>query len=140
MLDENVKDGQPHPTPFVCDEWVRYPNQKRVIIRNNYFEDMKDLWKYNAREAYLKAKPAYQAIEKAAQALDAGSFKLYIYLSQCSTSCECSLNLSQVAVEREFGIKKNQYYRAIEKLIEVGYLYQPNPSINYYIFDVDGFD
>ena len=38
--------------------------------------------------------------------------------------------LSQIEVERDFGIKKNQYYKAIDELIKAGYLYQPDPSKN----------
>ncbi len=110
------------------DEQVRYPNQKRVIFKN--IEDYSENYFYFKRDV----------LQRAAQILDAGPFKLYVYLISCSIGDECGLNLSQIAVERTFGMKHNQYYLSIKKLIDAGYLYQPDPSINYYMFNANGFD
>lgn len=95
----------------------RYENQKQITIQKEAIG--KD-------DYYLRIKK--DALEKAAQRLDAGPFKLYIYLADNMDGFR--LNLSQIAVERQFGMKKNQYYAAFDKLKKAGYLIQPNPPIN----------
>ena len=96
---------------------IRYPNQKQITVikepveKGNYFLMIQS-----------------DALKKAAQELDAGPFKLFIYLANNMNGYE--FNLSQIAVERSFGIKKNQFYKAIEKLIDAGYLQQPDPTVN----------
>lgn len=96
---------------------TRYPNQKQITIekqpigKNDYFLMVQK-----------------DALERAAQKLDAGPFKLYIYLADNMNGFR--INLSQIAVERSFGMGKNQFYKAIDKLIDAGYLYQPDPTVN----------
>ena len=78
------------------------------------------------------------ALIRAAHKLDAGPFKLFIYLADNMN--DYRFNLSQIAVERSFGIKKHQFYTAVDKLIEAGYLYQPDPTKNNWVFDENGSD
>lgn len=103
------------------EEQVRYQNQKRIVIEKEQIKN---------GDIYLRVKK--DVLERAAQRLDAGPFKLYIYLA--SNKDGYGFNLSQVAVERSFGMKKNQYYLAISKLKDAGYLIQPDPMIDNYIF------
>lgn len=107
---------------------IRYPNQKQVTIQKVPIKKKDDYFLMIQKDA----------LEKAAQELDAGPFKLYIYLSNNMNGF--SLNLSQIAVERSFGIKKNQFYKAIDKLIDAGYLYQPDPYKNNWVFRECGID
>lgn len=102
-------------------EQVRYPNQKRITITKEPI---------GKSDYYLRVRK--DALRQAAQTLQAGSFKLYIYLADNKEGF--ALNLSQIAVERDFGIKKNQFYKAVEDLIRAGYLYQPDPSVNNWVF------
>lgn len=60
------------------------------------------------------------ALEKAAQTLKAGAFKLWIYLAQNQNNY--TFALSNKAVAEYFGIKKDQYDSAVKELIEKGYL------------------
>lgn len=96
---------------------TRYPNQKVIRIEKAPI---------GKGDYYLRIRK--DRLRDAARKLKAGAFKLYIYL--CDNKDGFSLCLSQVAVERDFGIKKNQYYGAIKELVELGYLYQPDPHIN----------
>lgn len=96
---------------------IRYPNQKQITIEKAKIEK---------GDYFLMIKS--DAVIRAAQVLDAGPFKLYIYLSNNMNGFK--LNLSQIAVERTFGMKHNQFYRSIDKLIDAGYLYQPDPQKN----------
>ena len=109
------------------NEQVRYPNQKRVKIEKVPI---------NNGDYYLRIHRA--ALRRAAQVLDSGPFKLFIYLAD-NKDGYC-LNLSQVAIERIFGMKKNQYYLAINKLKDAGYLYQPDPMVENYFFKEGGPD
>ena len=96
-------------------EQVRYPNQKQIEIRKVEIKE---------GDYYLRVRK--DALRRAAQTLDAGPFKLYIYLADNMPNYK--LNLSPKAVENCFGMKLKQYRNAVEKLIENGYLYQPDPS------------
>ena len=107
---------------LVYDEKVKNPNQRRVEFK----------WRSTIFDGDEIGFDPY-VVRNAAQRLDVGPFKLFMYL--LSRQSDYILNLSQIAVERTFGIKKNQYYRAIEKLKEAGYLIQPDPAVKYYIFD-----
>ena len=106
---------------------TRYPNQKQITVVKTAIEN---------GDFYLRIKK--DALRRAAQRLDAGPFKLYIYLADNKDGYR--LNLSQIALERDFGMKKNQFYKSIEKLIETGYLYQPDPSKNNWLFLENGSD
>lgn len=57
---------------------------------------------------------------KAAQELDAGAFKLWIYFAKNQKGYKFAL--SSKAVERDFGMKIKQYNNAIKELIDKGYL------------------
>lgn len=96
---------------------TRYPNQKQITITKEPIGE---------GDVYLRIRK--DVLFNAAQRLKKGGFKLYIYLS--SNKEGYILNLSQIALERDFGIKKNQFYGAVEELIEAGYLYQPDPAKN----------
>lgn len=95
-------------------EQVSYPNQNLITIRKAQI---------GPNDRYVRVRK--DALRRAAQILKAGAFKLYIYLSDNKDGYR--LALSQIAVERDFGIKKNQYYNAIKELKSAGYLYQRDP-------------
>lgn len=57
---------------------------------------------------------------KAAQELDAGAFKLWIYFAKNQKGYKFAL--SSKAVERDFGMKIKQYNNAVKELIDKGYL------------------
>lgn len=59
----------------------------------------------------------------AARQLDAGAFKLWMYLYKEGMRLGC-YDLSSKRVQEDFGIKKTQYNSAIKELIEKGYLVQ----------------
>lgn len=61
-----------------------------------------------------------KAMADAAKNLKPNAFKLWCYLSINQDKYE--FDLSQTAVENEFGIKKDAYDAAIEQLIEKNYL------------------
>ena len=61
-----------------------------------------------------------EAMEAAAVALDAACFKLWIYFAKNQNNYEFAL--SSKAVNDTFGMKKDQYDRAIKVLEEKGYL------------------
>lgn len=110
---------------LVYDERVKNPNQKRVTFKSKPVKVDND-------DLYFDRDIIFNAMRK----LDAGPFKLFVYL--LSRQGEYTLNLSQIAIERTFGIKKNQYYRAIDKLKEAGFLIQINPMVDHFIFDEYG--
>lgn len=85
------------------------PNQKVVKVN-----------KEPCNKNNLYAAINLQAMEQAAQALDAPSFKLWIYFSKNQNSFEFALSSKDVA--DTFGMKRDQYNGAIEKLIKKGYL------------------
>lgn len=98
-------------------EQVRYPNQKQITVKKVPIGE---------GDIYLRIRK--DALREAAQILPAGAFKLYIHLA--SNMDGYKFCLSQIEVERAFGIKKNQYYKAVDELIKAGYLYQPDPTVN----------
>lgn len=72
----------------------------------------------------------------AARQLNAGAFKLWMYLYKEGMHFGC-YDLSRKRVQEEFGIKKTQYNSAIKELIEKGYLVQSleiNSVINLWDF------
>lgn len=98
-------------------EQTRYPNQKQITVKKVPIGE---------GDIYLRVRK--DALRKAAQILPAGAFKLYIHLA--SNMDGYTFGLSQIEVERNFGIKKNQYYKAVDELVKAGFLYQPDPSVN----------
>ena len=97
------------------------PNQKVVKIN-----------KEECDQTHLYAKINLAAMEAAAQNLDAGAFKLWIYFSK--NQDDYTFALSSKDVDNTFGMKKGQYDTAIKKLIEGGYLTVKDDS-NQYIFN-----
>ena len=99
------------------------PNQKIVTVN-----------KEKCNSANLYAAINISAMEKAAQALDAGAFKLWVYFAKNQDKYQFAL--SSKAVEENFGIKIKQYNNAISALIEQGYLVQQGDSNNYTFSEV----
>lgn len=71
------------------------------------------------------------AMEKAAQELAAGAFKLWVYFAKNQHGYEFALSSKEI--EANFGIKIKQYNNAVDELIEKGYLVQQGES-NSYLF------
>ena len=82
---------------------------KQKVIRFNYTSKI--------------AKEDNEIIFAAAKQLNAGAFKLWMYLYKEGIRLGC-YDLSSKRVQEDFGIKKTQYNSAIKKLIEKGYLVQ----------------
>ena len=87
----------------------KVPNQKEVVVNKE---------KCNKENLYATINLA--AMDKAAQDLDAGAFKLWTYFAKNQNGYKFAL--SSKAVERDFGIKIKQYNNAIKELTEKGYL------------------
>lgn len=87
----------------------KVPNQKEVVINKE---------KCNKENLYATINLA--AMDKAAQDLDAGAFKLWMYFAKNQNGYKFAL--SSKAVERDFGIKIKQYNNAIKELTDKGYL------------------
>ena len=85
------------------------PNQKVVKIN-----------KEPCNKNNLYAAINLQAMEKAAIDLDAAGFKLWIYFAK--NQCGYEFALSSKDVLDSFGMKRDQYNSAIEKLTKKGYL------------------
>ena len=84
------------------------PNQKTVLVSKS------------SAKGKIFAQIEMSALEKAAQTLDAGAFKPWIYFVKNQDGFEFAL--SGTAVEEYFGMKKAQYDNAVHTLIEKGYL------------------
>ena len=87
----------------------KVPNQKEVVVNKE---------KCNKENLYATINLA--AMDKAAQDLDAGAFKLWTYFAKNQNGYKFAL--SSKAVERDFGIKIKQYNNAIKELTDKGYL------------------
>ena len=87
----------------------KVPNQKEVVVNKE---------KCNKENLYATINLA--AMDKAAQDLDAGAFKLWMYFAKNQNAYKFAL--SSKAVERDFGIKIKQYNNAIKELTDKGYL------------------
>ena len=86
---------------------VSYPNQKIVTIhKDKYYQDFlqvgKDEWMY-----------AYSTLNR-------GAFGLYLYL--CGNMNGYRFALSSVAVQNALDVSDSTYRRAVESLLEAGYL------------------
>ena len=97
------------------------PNQKVVKIN-----------KEECNKTHLYAAINLAAIEAAAQDLEAGAFKLWIFFAKNQN--DYTFALSSKEVKDCFGMGIKQYNTAIEKLIEKGYLVAEEGS-NQYIFN-----
>lgn len=96
------------------------PNQKIIQVQKQKCDKQNKYAMVN-----LEAKRA------AACNLDAGAFKMWNYFSD--NQDYYTFELSRAAVEQNYGIKKKQYDKAIQDLIEKRYLIQIEDS-NKYIF------
>ena len=85
------------------------PNQKVVTVNKEFCDK-------NHKYAAINL----NAMDKAAQELDAGAFKLWCYFAKNQNNYIFAL--SSKDTEKNFGIKIKQYNNAIETLIEKGYL------------------
>lgn len=101
------------------------PNQKVVKVQ-----------KEKCGQGNLYAAINLTAMENAAQTLDAGAFKLWIYFSKNQNDYEFAL--SSTDAKNRFGIGKSQYDTAIKKLIEKGYLvHQQGNHYTFYEIPID---
>lgn len=91
------------------------PNQKEVKVN-----------KEPCNKNNIYAAINLQAMEQAAINLDAPSFKLWVYFAKNQNGYEFALSSKDVA--DTFGMKRDQYNRAIEKLIAGGYLVEMGGS------------
>lgn len=69
----------------------------------------------------LYAKINLNAMDKAAQDLSAGGFKLWCYFAKNSPSYK-NWELSSKDAGNSFGLKSSQYYSAVDELIKKHYL------------------
>ena len=90
------------------------PNQKVITICKAPCD--------NACKENYYAKINLMALEAAAQTLDAGPFKLWVYFAKNQPNYQFALSSSAVA--QAFGMKRTQYDNAIKTLKEKGYLIQ----------------
>ena len=84
-----------------------YKNQKLIIVKksacdNNFLQVNNDEWSYACKE------------------LKDSTFKLYIYLASNRNGYQIAL--SPAAANNATGISKKSYYRAVDELLEKGYL------------------
>ena len=93
------------------------PNQRIITIDNKMPCNDKSKDNYYARINL-------NAMDAAAQKLDAGAFKLWIYFAKNQEGYEFAL--SSKAVEETFGMKIKQYTNAFNQLVELGYLVNTN--------------
>lgn len=98
---------------------ITVPNQKIVTVE-----------KEPCGKGNLYAAINLNAMEVAAQDLDAGAFKLWIYFAKNQNGYEFAL--SSKDAHDTFGLGKSQYDTAVKKLITSGYL--TNIHGNQYIF------
>ena len=98
---------------------ITVPNQKIVTVE-----------KEPCGKGNLYAAINLNAMEAAAQDLDAGAFKLWIYFAKNQNGYEFAL--SSKDTHDTFGLGKSQYDTAVKKLISSGYL--TNTQGNQYTF------
>lgn len=90
-------------------DFKTYPNQKKIKVKKEKCDKQNKYTMINLN-----------ALENAGIDLKAGAFKLWIYLAKNQDNF--TFGLSNKATEETFGIKKDQYDKAIKELIEKGYL------------------
>lgn len=97
------------------NEYITSPNQKTIKIIKE---------KTDKQNLYTAIN--LKALEQAARTLKSGAFKLWIYFAKNQNNYFFAL--SNKAVAENFGIKKDQYDKAIKELIQYGYLVQKNKN------------
>ena len=95
-----------------------YPNQKVIYIQKDKCE--KDFLQISIDEW-----------QEAARELSDSAFKLYLYLGANNNGFKIAL--SQKAVQDAIGLSKSSYHRAVDELIERGYLISDKHN-NEYVF------
>ena len=95
------------------------PNQKIITVE-----------KEKCDKQHLYTTINLLALETAGAELKAGAFKLWVYIAKNQNNF--TFGLSNKAVAECFGIKKDQYDKAVKELIEKGYLIKINN--NEYVF------
>lgn len=88
------------------------PNQKIIYIGERLPRD--------AEHPYTEQNIA--AMARASRELGGDRFKVWMYLSKNKDNFR--LELSQRAVENEWGVKKDTFQRAVKDMIDLGYLVQ----------------
>lgn len=94
------------------------PNQKVVTVN-----------KVKCDKTHLYATINLEAMEWAAQSLDAGAFKLWVYFAKNQNGFEFALSSKDVL--DTFGMKIRQYNSAVDELIEKGFLVRQGESNKY---------
>ena len=98
---------------------VSYPNQSIVTIHKEpYYQDFMQVGKDEWMAAFAD--------------LARGSFGLYLYL--CGNMNGYRLGLSSAAVQQAIGVSDSTYRRAIESLLEAGYLIQEGNNKNLHFY------
>ena len=100
----------------------KYPNQKIVTINKQPCDK-------NNKYALINI----NALEKAACTLDAGAFKLWVYLSKNQNNY--CFGLSNKALAETFGMKIKQYNNAVSTLIKNNYLVETSKQ-EYTFFEI----
>ena len=99
------------------------PNQKIVYIGNRIPRD----------NEHPYTEQSIEAMAKASRALSGDRFKVWLYLSKNKDNFR--LELSQKAVEKEWGVKKDTFQRAVKDMISLGYLTEIDAERNEWRFD-----
>ena len=96
-----------------------YPNQKQITNhKEKYHQDFLQIGKDEWMPAYDK--------------LPRGAFGLYLYL--CGNMNGYRLGLSSAAVQQAIGVSDSTYRRAVESLLEAGYLIQEGSDKNLHFY------
>ena len=99
------------------------PNQKIVKVQ-----------KEKCDKQNIYAAINIEALELAAQTLDAGAFKLWVYFAKNQGGYEFALSSKDVL--DTFGMKIKQYNNAVTELIDKGYLVRQGVSSNYLFSEI----
>lgn len=102
---------------------MAFPNQKIVYI--GYREPRSGSHPYTEQ--------SIEAMAQAAKVLSGDRFKVWMYLSKNQDNFR--LELSQKAVEKEWGVKKDTFQRAVKDMIDLGYLVEIDKENNEWRFD-----
>ena len=97
------------------NDYKTYPNQKTIKVKKEKCDKQNHYTMINLN-----------ALETAGIDLKAGAFKLWIYLAKNQDNF--TFGLSNKATEETFGIKKDQYDKAVKELIEKGYLIETSKN------------
>ena len=98
-----------------------------AIVKTNPKQKVVKVYKQptnNEKKENYYAKINLNAMNAAACDLDAGAFKLWVYLAKNQQHYEFALSSADAA--NNFGLKKKQYDNAVAQLIEKGYLVNTN--------------